>query len=756
VTKAGSAQLWATLHLCAAQIDARRGLLRNVRKHTRTAYSLLASDPNLSIETHLHITDFGAAMMSCDFKDALAHARRSVDLAEETGCVTLQRNCYGNLSYVLYQLGDFEGSTVAFNRSLAIFPSSGNSHAAVLETAARLKLVQGDFERCAELLEEVASTVRVPQDKTSYSYRGAVLTEARLAARLGHLDQAIARSELAMSLADAVKDEWLYTHALFARAEFMAQLGLNREALDSLSPVVGDFLNQPLDLFAHYEWIVGSAFGSELPNEASLHFRRAKRLYAGMGQLPELIELQRQWPADESTPHPPHQLGHAVLQDVAGFLLQCGRPELLCKEFVHLLDTTGAVNRASAISRGGEYDEVIASTGDASDSSGNDEQRLTVGSMEGRTFEVTFARKQGVDSTATIHALQLLLSVAQELDRSRAQRESALNLWPTAEEPLEEDGFVLVGQMHQLMTSTRRVARANVTVLITGESGTGKEVLARAVHRYSDRAAKPFVPFNCAAIPRDLVESHLFGHRRGAFTGADRDNPGIIRAARGGTIFLDEVGELSLDLQPKLLRFLESGEIAPLGEGGPSTVDVRVVAATNSKLEHAVAAGRFREDLFYRLNVIRLEIPPLRERRDEISLLVDHFLSAAAREFKKGRVRIAEETMEHLLVYRWPGNVRQLQNEIRRMAALAEPDSVIPPAFLAPEIVNRGLLAQPTIHPGEIGVPIRDKLLPTLARVEREMIKAALRDHGGRVEPAARALGISRKGLYLKRQRFGL
>ncbi len=287
-----------------------------------------------------------------------------------------------------------------------------------------------------------------------------------------------------------------------------------------------------------------------------------------------------------------------------------------------------------------------------------------------------------------------------------------------------------------------------------GESGTGKEILARAVHQFSDRAAKPFVPFNCAAIPRDLVESHLFGHRRGAFTGADRDNPGILRAAAGGTIFLDEVGELGLDLQPKLLRFLESGEIAPLGEGLPTTVDVRVVAATNARLETAVSDGRFREDLFYRLNVVRLDIPPLRERRDEIETLVRHFVETTAAEFGKGRVQLAEETMEHFLVHRWPGNVRQLQNEVRRIVALAEADSVVPPAMLAPEILNRHLLAAPAA--GEIAVPIRDKLMPTLCRVEREMIKAALRDHGGRVDAAARALGISRKGLYLKRQRLGL
>jgi len=284
---------------------------------------------------------------------------------------------------------------------------------------------------------------------------------------------------------------------------------------------------------------------------------------------------------------------------------------------------------------------------------------------------------------------------------------------------------------------------------------TGKEILARAIHGFSARAQKPFVPFNCTAVPREMLESQLFGHRRGSFTGADRDHPGLIRAARDGTLFLDEIGELGLDLQPKLLRFLESGEIAPLGEP-PLTVDVRIIAATNSDLECLVRENRFREDLFYRLNVVRLRIPPLRERRDEIPGLVNYFLGRAAAEFHKGQVRLAEETMEHMLFYRWPGNVRQLQNEIRRMIALADKDAVLLPPTLSEDIARARRPIEQHLDGSEVIVPLHQKLLPTLSRIEREMIKAALREHRGRVEAAAKALGISRKGLYLKRQRFGL
>ena len=308
------------------------------------------------------------------------------------------------------------------------------------------------------------------------------------------------------------------------------------------------------------------------------------------------------------------------------------------------------------------------------------------------------------------------------------------------------------------MTMAKRVASTNVSVLVTGESGTGKEVVARAIHNYSERALKPFIPFNCTAVPREMLESQLFGHRRGAFTGAERDNPGVIRAARDGTLFLDEIGEMGLDLQPKLLRFLESGEICPLGESTPFRVNVRIVAATNSNLEALVREGRFREDLFYRLNVIRLSIRPLRERRDEIPGLIRHFIARAAEEFSKSQLRAADETIERLLLYSWPGNVRQLQNEIRRMVAFSEPNAVLTVSDISDDILSVTPAPVPisTSRGLEITVPLTEKLLPTLNRVEREMIKVALRDNLGRIDAAAKALGISRKGLYLKRQRLGL
>jgi hydrogenase-4 transcriptional activator len=381
-------------------------------------------------------------------------------------------------------------------------------------------------------------------------------------------------------------------------------------------------------------------------------------------------------------------------------------------------------------------------------------ETIQIGNMGSRSIELIVQMREDVKSIATLNAVRTLLATVHDLERARVDREEQMTLWPSDDVPLDGGDAIINGRMREVMTFARRVASANVSVLITGESGTGKEILARAIHHYSPRSAKPFIPFNCTAVPRDMLESQMFGHRRGAFTGADRDYPGLIRAARDGTLFLDEVGELGLDLQPKLLRFLESGEISPLGEPGPLHINVRIVAATNRNLEELVQEGRFREDLFYRLNVVRLAIPPLRERRDEIPALVHAFAMRAATEFGKGRIRVAEETMEHLLLHQWPGNIRELNNEIRRMIALADTDAVLDPSALSPAVRRAASAARSSN--GDFAVSPQDKLAPTIARIEREMIRTALRVHHGRVEAAAQALGISRKGLYLKRQRLGV
>jgi DNA-binding NtrC family response regulator len=348
---------------------------------------------------------------------------------------------------------------------------------------------------------------------------------------------------------------------------------------------------------------------------------------------------------------------------------------------------------------------------------------------------------------------------ALELDKARDDERKRAALWPAP--PIEEQAGALfiAEEMQTLLATARRIAPTNVPVLITGETGTGKEILARTIHAYSSRSSATFLPFNCSSVPKDMLDSQLFGHRKGSFTGATEHFPGVIRAAARGTLFLDEIGETTLDVQPKLLRFLESSEVHPIGEMQPARVDVRVIAATNADLDALVTHGRFREDLFYRLNIVRLHVPPLRERRVEIPTLAHHYLDKHAQEYKKGHLRLAEETMEYLVLYRWPGNVRQLANEMRRLAALAEADAVLMPEHLSAEIAasRRTIPAsERVLDPSEIVVRIDQPMAAAVQHLERAMIQHALRTAGGRMEETAALLGVSRKGLYLKRVRYGL
>jgi DNA-binding NtrC family response regulator/tetratricopeptide (TPR) repeat protein len=294
----------------------------------------------------------------------------------------------------------------------------------------------------------------------------------------------------------------------------------------------------------------------------------------------------------------------------------------------------------------------------------------------------------------------------------------------------------VVGQIHSLRSS-------NITVLITGETGTGKELVARAIHAFSSRAGHPFVPFNCAAAPRELLESQLFGHRRGAFTGATADFPGVIGAAEKGTLFLDEIGELAREMQPKLLRFLQSGEIHRLGEAAPRHADVRVIAATNRDLEEMVAGGEFRADLYYRLNVIQLHLPPLRERREEIALLAEHFLARYSEAAEKRGLALSPAVLNLLRQYNWPGNARQLENEMQRLVALAPAQAKVTPELLSPHISRHSQLR--LISPAPEGA--RRTLAEAVSETEKQMIVEALARHQGNISKVAQELKVSRLGL---------
>lgn len=307
--------------------------------------------------------------------------------------------------------------------------------------------------------------------------------------------------------------------------------------------------------------------------------------------------------------------------------------------------------------------------------------------------------------------------------------------------------------MRDVLSRMERLKDSDATVLVLGESGTGKEVIARALHEESHRRDKVFLPFNCTAAPRELVESQLFGHRRGTFTGAVNDQRGIIRAAEGGTLFLDEIGDLSPEVQPKLLRFLQGGEIMPLGEA-PLKVNVRVIAATNRDLELDTREGRFREDLFYRLNTFVIKVPPLRERPEDIPLLASYYFEEMCRRNNRQLSGITPEAMSYLVGYQWPGNVRQLRSEIERIVVFAEDGQSVGAESLSSDILRAAIAPSPVRFHLDFSEPIDFKKL--MLDIERQLLTEALTRQSGNMTRAAGLLGLSRQTLNYKLRRFDI
>jgi Nif-specific regulatory protein len=303
--------------------------------------------------------------------------------------------------------------------------------------------------------------------------------------------------------------------------------------------------------------------------------------------------------------------------------------------------------------------------------------------------------------------------------------------------------------MKRVFDQLKKVVDTRVTVLIEGETGTGKELVASAVHHWSNRRDKLFVATNCAAMPENLLESELFGHKKGAFTGATEDKKGLFLIADGGTLFLDEVGEMPLPLQAKLLRVLQEGEIRPVGSNVTKKVDVRIVAATNRDLEKEVAEGRFREDLYYRLKVFPLRIPPLRERREDIPLLAGHFLGKYANEFGREVGGFSQQAMELLQSYAWPGNVRELENEVQRLVIQLDDGE-----FVQPEHVS-GRIRQVENVIDRVR-PDKGTLKEMMEQVEKWVLLEALREHDNNKTATAKSLGITREGLHKKLKNYGL
>jgi two-component system, NtrC family, response regulator AtoC len=349
---------------------------------------------------------------------------------------------------------------------------------------------------------------------------------------------------------------------------------------------------------------------------------------------------------------------------------------------------------------------------------------------------------------------EVLLVLKKAEERERLFRENASLKQALAERRREEPrgiaGIIAAApRMNELLKTTRKIAEYKTTVLVTGESGTGKELVARAIHDLSPRAGAPFVAVNCGAIPESLIESELFGHKKGSFTDAIRDKKGLFEEASGGTLFLDEIGELPLGLQVKLLRVLQEHVVRAIGSNADEKVDVRLVAATVRDLPEMVSEGTFREDLFYRLNVIQLHIPPLRERREDVPALIDHFVARTNVKLGTACEGVSGEAMKMLLAYGWPGNVRELENTIERSVVLSDGPR-IEVEGLPERLREKQDRVRQTLQSGELSIKKTTRI------IEEELIRKALRATGGNRTNAAKILEISHRALLYKIKEYGI
>jgi hydrogenase-4 transcriptional activator len=748
-------------------------------------------------------------------EQALALAERSVSLHEAHGSGHGLAVALATLGQICARIGDLERAENALHRALEVRSpiQFHETTGAVFDTLAQIHLVRGRYDTASDFLGRASEAYGAYGRQTSQWYEWSVkVLGARLALRRGALDDAVARADEVLQ-AGAPPFDSLQATLIAAEALTLANRLLEAEArlaaaADSLDPrgspaAWGEYLrlrgllhakNQgPADAYHDFSQsaalldLLGERYQSGLSHlalgrlvaetgarsVAERHLNKAYAIFQQLGAERDLDDTRAAQALLTTIGTGQYVISPADADDaiVRRIVDAAALPELLQRETASaLLEAAGGDCAVVYVELAGGDVHVIATAGCEPEAARTLARSAVNGNVYGRGSLVVEPLGRHPDGPRiglvasprpighpTMRRLKMIGAVARQGFMLCAARDRPVPVTGMAAdqslEPLLPGFLCASAAMDRVVEQIQRLQGNDLTVLITGESGTGKELIARAIHVGSHRSAGTFLPYNCTTTGRDLADSQLFGHRRGAFTGAVSDQPGLVRTAVGGTLFLDEIGDLPLDVQPKLLRFLEQHEIMPIGETKPQRVDVRVLAATNADLEQRVAEGKFREDLYYRLSVIRIHVPPLRERREEIPHLSTYFLREAIERLGKPDIHLSSETLDVFSQYWWPGNVRQLKNEIQRAVALSAPGGSIEPTHLSPEVVSTKL------SPGSGSIRI-SRTTPNLAlaieHMERDLIQAALDRAGGNISETARSLGLTRRGLYLKIRRLGL
>ncbi|HEX5110380.1 MAG TPA: sigma 54-interacting transcriptional regulator [Vicinamibacterales bacterium] len=816
---AGDRRHLAMVHSLSAILLAQSGrtaeAIAALRQGERLAVAIQADDALAAI---VH-NQANVALMRHRYDEARELAERSVAIHQTLGSGQGLAIALATLGQIFVQLGDLGRAEQMLTRALEVRSQAKvhETTGAVYDTLAQIHLMRGSYERAGEYLRMAGDAYGAYGTQTMRWYEWSLkVLEVKLALRRGAFDEALRMADELVAAAGIPPAESI--QADLAGCEALLSMGRIDDAearLEACEGMLdprkapgnwGEFLRIRAMLHEHrhrpsaacHDYaqsanvldLLGEQYHAAISQLAlgrvaaetgaralaQRYLDLAGAVFKRLGADRDLAELSAAGALLETsvatpTPARPSDADASLVRRLVEASIL---PELLARETATvLLESTEADASAVFVAMADGEPRLLASAGCdtafaqalARTASGTTREFaggiLVVESLgkdhDGRRACAIHATRRLTEDER--HRFRMFASVARQGFELCGARERPHPSTDAANErPLEPllPGFICASAaMSRVAEQIQRFQVHNLTVLITGESGTGKDLVARAIHLGSPRSGAMFLPYNCTTTTRELADSQLFGHRRGSFTGAVADQQGLIRSAASGTLFLDEIGDLPLDVQPKLLRFLEQGEVMPVGDTRPQAVDVRVLAATNADLEQRVAEGKFREDLYYRLSVIRIHVPSLRERREEIPHLSTFFLRESSERLGKSDVHLSSATLDLFSRYWWPGNIRQLRNEVQRAVAMIPSGGIIEPEHLSSDLTAPSdmgvVLPFPAAARSEPG-----NLAEAVERIERQLISATLDRTGGNISETARLLGLTRRGLYLKMRRLGL
>jgi hydrogenase-4 transcriptional activator len=812
---AGDRRHLAMVHSLSGIMQAQEGRLDEAMRALRQAERFALIAEAADVVATVCGNQANVALMQHRHEQALALAERSVELQEQAGTPHGLGVALASLGQICVRVGNLARAEEALNRALDVrspLQFMRETTGAVFDTLAQIHLIRGEHEAASRSLRKARETYGETRASRWYQWSVRVL-DARLALRRGQPAEALALTGEITGSSDAppgyvLQAELIAAEALLASdriadaqerldtvsgrlqagtmsgiwGEFLRLRGRVRAAAGHATEAYHDFgqsvsvfelLGEKYQAGLSYLALGRLAASAGARSRATRYLTDAAAIFESLGAAPDLAETRGAL-NDMPTGGTGGFVGVQMDGDdaiVRRIVDASAMPALLAREgataLLEACDGQAAVLFVQSVSgqvrvlagAGCDADAARALAAAAARSVAGRAAPLFVMEPIGRDADgprfavVSTARPFASPVLQRFRTLCAVLRQGFDLCLARERQPEQAPGLDRRLEPLLPGLVCASAAMQRVADQIQRLQGNDLTVLVTGESGTGKDLVARAIHAGSPRRANMFLPYNCTSATRELADSQLFGHRRGSFTGAVSDQPGVLRTAVGGTLFLDEVGDLPLDVQPKLLRFLEQGEVLPVGDTRPHRVDVRVVAATNADLEQRVSEGTFREDLFYRLSVIRIHVPPLRERREEIPHLTTFFLRDACERLGKPGIRLSPETLDLFDTFPWPGNVRQLRNEVQRAVAMASPAGVVTPELLSPALMPTALPADSGARPARFRRLI---LADAVDKLEREMIQTALERSGGNISETARLLGVTRRGLYLKMQRLGV